>query len=179
MNIFSWFRKPTVIIMHGLPCSGKSSWVNTFIVKNPKYVIISSDDEVNLIAELNGITYNDMFKQENKTLMKLAQTAQKEKLLQAIKKKKNIIIDKVHSDYYSRKNSLSYFKDLRYKKKCVSLPYISKEEFIEREMNRYENGLKYGLTKSINISVYESFVKDYSKPSLKEGFDEVIYADVE
>jgi len=161
--------------MHGLPCSGKSTYVSKLVAVNNKLVVISYDDEVQEIAKKNGLEYNDLFRSLlGKELRKEASKSLEEKINKNIKKCEDIVFDLTNTSFFARKRALSYFENSKYFKEIHIMPFLDKQEFIERETIRYEELLKYGIEKSISVSVYDKFAKDYSVPTEKEGFNRII-----
>lgn len=49
---------PKIIILIGLPASGKSTWRNNYIVKNSNTIVISNDDCLEKIGKEKRLTYN-------------------------------------------------------------------------------------------------------------------------
>ena len=173
--IFIGFRKPKVIFLHGLPCSGKTTYANKLLAANPKLIHISYDDEVQKIAEENGMTYNDLFRdQKGKNLRKAASRALQQKIENHINQGNDMIFDLTNTSYHARRSALSHFDKTKYIKEIHIMPHLDKQEFIDREMNRYEELLRYGIEKSINVAVYDKFAKDYTRPTKKEKFDKIV-----
>lgn len=171
--VFLRIKKPILILMQGLPCSGKTTYANRFIAGNPSFHHVSYDDEVQEIADQYGKTYNELFKQGNKIYRNIAARNLRNKIQHLKNNKRDMIIDMTNCSYYARKDVLSNFIGTNYIKKIVVMPHISKQEFIDRDMLRYEELLRYGIEKCISVEVYESFAKDYSRPHKNEGFDEI------
>lgn len=172
---FIGLHKPKVIFMHGLPCSGKSTYANRLLAQNPNFVHLSFDDEAQKVAEEHFMTYNDLYRnQKGKALRKIASERLNKKLKEHIHNCDDIIFDLTNTSFRARRQSTLPFKGTRYWKEIHVLPHIDKQEFIDREMNRYEELIRFGIEKSINVSTYDKFAKDYSKPSKKEGFHKIV-----
>lgn len=78
-----------LIVMAGLPCSGKSTLVNE-INKNLNYEILSYDDVRETFSKERGILYTDSFDPKFSKVITKLYHLRRESL---IKEKKNIILD--------------------------------------------------------------------------------------
>lgn len=153
-----------VIILCGIPNSGKSTWVEKNVPDDsnvPGTVSVVSRDELIKLSN-PSLTYNEAWKQANQNeidkqltqLFKLAKMSQFN----------TTIVDMTHMSKKSRAKSLSHFGS-EYKRKCVvfltDLPTIFKRNS-ERE------------GKVINRKVIEQMMTSFYPPTLDE-FDEIEY----
>lgn len=151
---------PNLVMLVGLPYSGKSTCAKSLGIFND-YVLVSSDQEVHNIAAENNTTYNQCFNEVADLAMKRAT----EKLLQALKDKKDILIDQTNLTKASRRRKLSQVPS-GYKKTCIVVPLPTDEEMVIRKQER--------TTHSVPDKVLENMKQIYQEPTLDEGFD-IIY----
>ena len=147
-----------VVCMVGLPCSGKSTYIKKKF--DDSYVIISRDAIVEEIGE--GANYNEKFKSvDQKKVNKILDERKK----QAIKEKKNVILDLTHMSRKSRRSSMGSFPK-SYKRKAVVV-LAGMRDIMDR--NEKREG------KYIPSHVYESMTKAFYPPMYDE-FQEIKWA---
>jgi predicted kinase len=149
--------KPEVILLCGVPTSGKSSWCKN----NTNFTIISSDNIIENYAENIGSTYNKVFDDYIKDAISLML----QQLKHAVENNKNIIVDQTHLTPKVRKRKLKMIPD-HYEKIAVYFE-ISKEEMLKRNHNE-------DRTKIVPVHVLESMHDSYTRPCISEGFSEVL-----
>lgn len=157
--------KKEVIIMCGVPGSGKS----TYIDKNfPEAVIVSRDNCLMDVATSQfpdkNFTYNEAFKKVNQKLVDKALKGRFFTAKCAGDTGTTIVVDMTHMSKKSRKKSLSYFGP-EYKKKCVVM-LTDLETIYLRNQNR--------TGKVIDNRVIQRMMKSFYPPMLNE-FDEIEY----
>lgn len=94
--------QPVVIMLVGLPCSGKSTWARAHL---PKMVRISTDDHVLERSQAAGIDYQEgleKFYQEAEIKARLA-------MADAIAANQDVVIDQANLTRASRANKLAVF----------------------------------------------------------------------
>lgn len=94
--------QPVVIMLVGLPCSGKSTWARAHL---PKMVRISTDDHVLERSQAAGIDYQEgleKFYQEAEIKARLA-------MADAIAANQDVVIDQANLTRSSRANKLAVF----------------------------------------------------------------------
>jgi tRNA uridine 5-carbamoylmethylation protein Kti12 len=163
MNHTDVEKSKEIILLVGLPGSGKSTWVKSFLSTHSDYVVVSSDDIIDAYAKSIGKTYTEVFSE----YMGNAEVEYKIRLMAAIREKKNIIVDRTNLNLKSRRKILSSVPK-EYKKVAVvfSTPIDEvKRRLIQRE---YETG------KAIPGYVLDSMIDSYIEPTTSEGFDEII-----
>ena len=155
-----------VVVLVGLPASGKSTWVRNFMDKryddnNFEYDIISRDKLVDQYGK--GNTYSEKWSSVNQKLIdkKLQESFDNSKLNQYTD---TIIVDMTHMSKKSRRRSLSHF-GADYKKKAVVF-------LTDLEEIKLRNSKRVG--KIIPEEVYDKMLRSFYPPSLSE-FDEIEY----
>lgn len=152
--------KKKVIILCGLPCSGKSSYLITRM-RGFKSIAISRDMIIETAVE--GLNYNEKWQKVN-------QKDIDRKLQEAFRAAKDgnydiVYIDMTHMSKKSRRRSLSHFGKEWGKECVVFLPTLT--ELAERAKKRTE--------KVIDQSVIDGMIKAFYPPLLGEGFDKIDY----
>lgn len=54
-------NKPTLLMLIGLPGTGKSTWLNTYVNHDECYYVLSTDGYIESAAHNEGVTYNEAF----------------------------------------------------------------------------------------------------------------------
>jgi predicted kinase len=153
-------KSPFVIILSGIPMSGKSTWVK----KNYPDVLTISRDE--LVMEVAGTRdYNLAFKTvDQKVVDKLLS----KRITYAATQKVDVIIDMTNLSRKVRQKNLSYFSNDYYKISVV-LPVLDSEEYKRRNEFRSINENKF-----IPPFVIKSMMESFVLPKEDEGFDKII-----
>ena len=148
------FPEPTLIIMVGLPGSGKSTIANQLAVDNSNTLVFSSDAyREKICGDENDQSNNDLvFRTLHKDL--------KESLLLG----KNCIFDATNVTLKDRKRILDNVIDLNIEKIAyfVDTPH---DECWERDKNR---------KRSVGFDVIDKFLRRFQFPQKFEGFDRII-----
>jgi predicted kinase len=153
-------KSPFVILLSGIPMSGKSTWVRE---NYPDTLTISRDE---LVMEVAGtIYYNLAFKTvDQKAVDKLLV----KRITDAATQKVDVIIDMTNVSTKVRAKNLSYFSD-DYYKVAVVLPILDSAEYKIRNDFRSVNENKF-IPEFVIKSMMDSFVV----PTEAEGFDKII-----
>ena len=153
-------KEKEAIVLVGLPCSGKSTYIKQLETRPLKsHSVISRDD---ILMSFQGKTYNEKWKN--------ADQKEVDRVLQDWKKRcidsgDNLIFDMTHMSRKSRRKSLHGLPNNYKKKAVVFLPTL--ETIVDRNEKRSkENG------KTIPEDVYESMIKAFYPPMYDE-FDEI------
>jgi len=163
---------PTLIVLAGLPGSGKSTYVNQLYDEgyspyNTFYY--STDSYIENIATLQNLSYDQCFS----NYIGEATRAMNFMLLDALRWKTDVIWDQTNMHDKKRRGILSRFNS-SYRKICVCrVPPRNDEEWME--LNRRIASRK---GKSIPSHIVESMTQSYVEPTLDEGFDEVHLYDI-
>src|SRR3982751_371035 len=95
--------QPEILILIGVPGSGKSTWAKKLVDSSDKeYVMVSSDAVLDKIAQEKGLTYSDVFKD----YIGVATMQSKQAFRQALESKSNIIFDQTNVSKKKRKGIL-------------------------------------------------------------------------
>ena len=153
-------KSPFVIILSGIPMSGKSTWVRE---NYPDVLTISRDE---LVMEVAGTRdYNLAFKTvDQKAVDKLLV----KRITDAATQKVDVIIDMTNLSRKVRVKNLSYFSN-EYYKVSVVLPILDSEEYKRRNDFRSINENKF-----IPPFVIKSMMESFVFPTDDEGFDKII-----
>lgn len=146
----------TLYMMIGVPGSGKTTWI-----KNNKHnaVVLSTDDYIERVAEKQGKTYSEVFKDAIGPA-----TDQMEKdLIQAVRNERDIIWDQTNLTAKARKGKLSRIPK-SYRK--VAVYFSVPQDLRDRLANR--------PGKVIPEPVIISMINQLQPPTKEEGFDEVV-----
>lgn len=151
-----------LIILIGLPGSGKSYWRANFLTNNKDYEVASSDDIIDALCLKDNITYSEGFDK----FIKQADKEFKEKVENFFKTKNNFIIDRTNMSEKSRKDYLNKAKLNNYKVRAV---VFSVSDAILNDRLKKREG------KNIPSYVISTMKKSYQRPSLDEGFTNIEY----
>jgi predicted kinase len=150
---------PECVFLCGIPCSGKSTYVNK-LKKIPYWenaIVLSTDNYIEKVAQEHNTTYSEIFEDcidEATRQLELA-------FIEAKDKGKNIIYDQTNLSRKTRKKKLSKLPSL-YARGVVYFE-ISLEEALRRNENREG--------KYIPKSVLKRMWHQLEVPTLEEGFD--------
>lgn len=155
-----------LIVMIGLPGSGKDYWIDQFIAANPnqKWYIASSDAIIDAIAAEQGKTYSEVFDSVSKSAIKRMER----EVAEAIARKENVIWNQTNMGMSKRKTILSKFPDTYTKTAVVvtSDPDVHNTRLHNRAVSS---------GKHIPNHVINNMRDNYVEPTLEEGFDEIIH----
>jgi predicted kinase len=157
---------PEIIVMVGLPGSGKSTIINNTLAASEKeYVVVSSDDEIERLAKDQGLDYNSGFDQ----FIKPATAIMNQKFKDAIRDGKSVIWDQTNISDKKRASILSQVPS-NYKKIAIVF------EVDEAELNKRLSKREKETGKKIPPYVIKNMAASYVRPTKCEGFDEIIFA---
>ncbi len=152
------------IMLIGMPGSGKSTYIDKLKAQNPDrdYVVLSTDDVLERLGNEHGWDYRQAY--ENIPFKKV-QAIFNTNFRQAVKDKRDIIIDQTNLTVKSRAKKLNKIPK-EYKK--IGIVFSVDED----EMNRRLNERAARTGKFIPQHVLENMMGYYVPPSRSE-FDEV------
>ena len=171
------FLKPTkeipyknLIVLVGLPNSGKSTLREAFIRSFPEAVVVSRDDLLeNFYQDKFGKTdtYNNMYValHSDDILLKEFKKIFQDYLNSIAKTEDNIIIDMTQLSLSSRRKMLNHFP--KHTKKAIVV-MTDNDELFRRNKQRFEETLKF-----ISEKVIENMMTSFTFPVLEEGFQDI------
>ena len=145
-------QKPKLIILVGIPGSGKSTYANKYLRKKNTLVLSSDSIRKQVFGDANA-QYN------NKLIFSILFKRARSKLKQGL----NVVIDATNISSSIRKETLSYFADLDLQK-IATVFNAPIEVCISRDKNR---------TRSAGEQVVLKLAGKYEPPTTEEGFDEI------
>lgn len=161
-----------LIMMVGLPASGKTTWVNKFIKENPykNYNIIGTTAILNKMTG-EGKPRKEVHEGKWENLIREVTSCTHDILALAAKRRRNIIID--HPNIYpnAQKTNTSRFAGFK-KKAVVVVP--SEELYKERSKSQEEEGNK-NFPEGVVMELKANFVIPSEEDS---GFNEVIFIEL-
>lgn len=162
MKLSNILEQPEAYVLVGLPGSGKSTWVREKN-RDGKYVLISSDDHLEMYAKSRGKTYSDVFDEYVKQATAMMRTDFKE----AIEDGKSIIWDQTNMTSKKRKGILQQIPK-NYRKIAVVFQ-LDPAELMRRLDKRAQDEGKH-----IPNHILSSMAKSFEMPSKAEGFNEIL-----
>ena len=151
---------PHLVIMVGLPGSGKSTWIKNFQAKqDTPYRVISSDDIIEREAAKQGKTYNEVFQDVAGSAGKQIHIDAK----QAVNRGENVIWDQTNLTVKKRRSLLQKFPGYR----CTAVNFVITDPVLDQRRAGRPG-------KIIPKHVLDGMARSYVSPTKDEGFDEVI-----
>ena len=150
---------PELVMLCGIPCSGKSTYVNKLLTYEywKDAIILSTDNYIEEQAKRLGMTYNEVFQDcidEATRQLEMSFVGAKEE-------GKRIIWDQTNLSIKTRKKKLTKVPSI-YKRTAVWFQ-VDLEEALKR------NGTREG--KFIPESILKRMYHQFEVPTLEEGFD--------
>ena len=159
----SWTGKnmyiPEIVMLVGIPCSGKSTYVNKLLTYEywENSIILSTDNYIEEQAKRLGMTYNEVFQD----CIDEATRQLEMSFVRAKEEGKRIIWDQTNLSIKTRKKKLTKVPSI-YKRTAVWFQ-VDLEEALKR------NGTREG--KFIPESILKRMYHQFEVPTLEEGFD--------
>jgi len=151
----------TLIMLVGVPASGKSTYVNGDLHERYRdAIVLSTDNYIEKIANGSGITYSEAFSDN----INAAQEQMYKTIAFAREHELDVIWDQTNLTNSSRKKKLAMFPD--YYKIAVFFKTPNDTELTERLASREG--------KHIPENVVRDMIKSLEVPALSEGFNEII-----
>lgn len=150
-------KQPELVIMVGLPGSGKSTIINQ---RYANHTVVSSDDIIEKAAAEQGLTYDEAFKDN----IGRATMGMKIAFKDAVEKNEDIVWDQTN---LSKKKRRGILQQIPKHYRTVAVVFILPEKVrAERAAGR--------TGKSIPDHVMKSMTKNYNPVTKDEGFDKII-----
>jgi predicted kinase len=157
MDIKNW-KKPFVVMMIGLPGSGKSTWIRENL---PGIKVLSTDDFIEQYALSKGKTYSEVFSKA----APLASAKFEQELKKAAKNGESVIIDQTNMGKKSRMNKIAPFKN-HYK--VAVMVSADPTELMLRLKHRAEKTGKH-----IPEKVIDQMARSFQTITKDEGWNEI------
>ena len=150
---------PELVMLCGIPCSGKSTYVNKLLTYEywKDAIILSTDNYIEEQAKRLGMTYNEVFQD----CIDEATRQLEMSFVRAKEEGKRIIWDQTNLSIKTRKKKLIKVPSI-YKRTAVWFQ-VDLEEALKR------NGTREG--KFIPESILKRMYHQFEVPTLEEGFD--------
>ena len=155
-------NQPYVILLVGLPLSGKSTFYNEYLY-NMNNVLISRDEI--MLSEFGSRDYDLAYDVLGES--KLIDKKLKSELLKLSKEKRNVVIDMTNLTIKGRWNHIAKFP--KHFKCAVIFDELSDDEYIKRNHIRQKKE-----DKTITMEVINRMRESYVTVELDEGFDYII-----
>lgn len=150
-------HQPELVVMVGLPGSGKSTVIRQ---RYPNHVVVSSDDIIEKLADADGKTYDEVFKQ----YIGRASGEMKSTFKNAVKNDENIVWDQTNLSKKKRRGILQQIPD-HYRVVAVVFN-------IPDKVRAERAGQRTG--KTIPDHIMKSMERSYNPVTKDEGFDNII-----
>ena len=157
-------KQPICYFLIGLPGSGKSTWADDLIIKNPELEIVSMDYFIEQEAVRQNKKYNDVYREFAETAEKLM----KQKLSEIIKEKKSFIWDQINISENIRRKKIARLKQNKYEIHAIAFS-LNEETW----KNRLDNRVNLG-GKIISKKVLEEMKQNFVFPNINEGFSSLV-----
>ena len=151
----------TILVLCGLPGTGKSTYVQSYLKQFPETVVCSTDDYIEQYAKDRNSTYDDVFFEA----IKMATEHMWKKFAEAIANDQRIIMDQTNLTMKKRRQILSKVPH-HYMKISVYFDPPDKKKWAENLANR--------PGKTIPRHIMDSMIQNVQKPHLSEGFNAVL-----
>ncbi|NJO63356.1 MAG: ATP-binding protein [Richelia sp. RM2_1_2] len=157
-------EQPELIMLVGIPGSGKSTWIRNHMNKHPEknYVVISSDDIIEELGAAEGLSYTEAFSK----YVGQATSMMKSKAIEAFRNRRNIIWDQTNLTPKTRKGKIQQAQGYR----RIAVVW----NLTDAEWSRRFNKRKTEIGKDIPKHVLDNMQKDFTMPSKSEGFEQII-----
>lgn len=151
-------KQHVITILIGIPCSGKSTWVEN---NRTNETLISRDNVVMELCDVEDYDYC------HKETIRTADLEYNNRLNLAIKNREDIIVDRTNLRKKSRLSILGRIPKSYYVKAVV----FEHDLFIVLERNLER---KKEINKYIPLNIIEKMIETSQAVELEEGFDEIV-----
>ncbi len=129
-------KKPKAYVLSGLPTAGKTEFSLQKIKENPEIIYLSID---NIMKELFAKGHEDYNMYYSKANSEEARNVLFERLKEAVKERKDIIVDNTNLDPLVRNRNADIIPDKYYDKQSISF-LIGEKDLKERNLKRKNEG---------------------------------------
>ena len=157
-------KQPICYFLIGLPGSGKSTWADDLVIKNPELEIVSMDYFIEQEAVRQNKKYNDVYRE----FAEIAEKLMKQKLSEIIKEKKSFIWDQINISENIRRKKIARLKQNKYEIHAIAFS-LNEETW----KNRLDNRVNLG-GKKISKKVLEEMKQNFVFPNINEGFSSLV-----
>jgi len=155
--------KSKAYILVGVPGAGKSTWVKNQNLNKDHTVFVSTDNHVEEYAEKMGKTYNAVFHEYMPIAVKLMTSD----VVRAVQNRFDIVWDQTSTSIATRRKKFNMIPSKHYEMIAVVFRTPARDELNRRLASR--------PGKSIPEYVIENMIGSWQEPTIKEGFDVIIY----
>jgi predicted kinase len=142
----------------GVPGSGKSTWLEDGYTEG--YEVISTDDVIDYVSFLYGMTYDEAFPD----LIKFAEKAMWKSLESALALKQDVIIDRTNLTANSRRKFFRFLEGYEFEAIVFETP----------DKHEWERRLNSRPGKTIPKRVLDSMLANMELPTEEEGFSKCL-----
>lgn len=154
----------TLIMLVGIPGSGKSTYIETHLSNEfPNAILVSSDYFIEKFSRRLGKTYSEVFDYAIGMAIRLMH----KRASRAIENNRDIIWDQTSTTIKSRRNKFKMIKRAEYKTIGIVFETPPHEILIKRLDSR--------VGKTIPGDVVQSMITNFQEPTIQEGFDEIYH----
>lgn len=158
-----------LIVMVGLPGSGKSTLRNNWLASNPDMLIASTDDIIQEYADAEGLTYNHVWADNIKQATKVYNA----EIQEAIKVRRPVLVDRTNLTIGSRHKLLNAFPT----EYAITIINVLPPETPE-EIGEWLRRLDSREGKNIPMSILSNMLFTYEPPVYAEHVDDIIDYDM-
>ena len=160
-------------VMVGLPGLGKSTLVNSerkiYDSIDVSVFIYSTDDYIENIAKMRGLTYDDVFEETIKEATQMCNDG----LDSAIADGLDIIWDQTNLGVGKRRKIINRMKQAGYQVRCICI--IPPEAGWLDDQQVWASRLRNRPGKTIPQHVLSSMIESFVEPTIDEGFDMITF----
>lgn len=159
-----------LIMLIGLPNSGKSTLREKLLAKNPNTTVLSRDDLLEVFYKDKvgtEATYNEMYRyiHDDKEVLKEFEALFESKIQEASRKDEDVIIDMTMLSLSTRRKMILKFPN--HKKEAIVV-MTDNNTLFTRNIERYKTTKKF-----ISTVVITNMMTSFTYPILEEGFDKI------
>lgn len=172
--------QPIATVFVGLPGLGKSTLVNSerkiYDSIDVSVFIYSTDDYIENIAKMQGLTYNDVFEETIKEATQMCNDG----LDSAIADGLDVIFDQTNLGVGKRRKIINRMKQAGYQVRCVCIIPPEAGQAARSfgwldDQKVWANRLRNRPGKTIPQHVLSNMIESFVEPTIDEGFDMITF----